>query len=123
MTLAAAQAKIASDWWTVPSFASAATVAMTAFQPMLATTIDEADLDQVIRSAEWVAQAKMDGRRLVVSATADGLSFVARDGQPAMVPIAVRRQCERLPVGWTVDGELMPGGKLVAFDLVDVRTP
>jgi ATP-dependent DNA ligase len=87
-------------------------------RPMLATTIDAADLDRVIHSDDWCGQLKADGVRCVVQVTDAGVTFTGRDGQPSSVASPIRRQCERAPVGWTFDGEALVGGRLVLFDLV-----
>lgn len=90
--------------------------------PMLAQTVDPADLKGLLDSPTYAVQPKYDGDRFVVEVVDGQVSVYGRNGQ------AKQRDVNRellAPFGqltagrWVFDGEMIAGRTLVLFDMVE----
>jgi predicted DNA-binding WGR domain protein len=89
-------------------------------RPMLASTLELAELAAVVDSSAWFAQFKYDGDRVVVVLENGGVTVLNRQGQPKTrnVGAAHLRPLSGLRTGrWVFDGEVV-GRTLVLFDLI-----
>lgn len=89
--------------------------------PMLCQPAPESALVDYCTDPAFAASQKVDGRRLLVVRTADGLSGLNRRGLPTGVFREIRDGLLRCPVEFVMDGELMLEGRVFwVFDAPEV---
>ncbi len=91
----------------------------TGIAPQLLNAIDEAQADQLIADPAWLAQEKLDGKRILLRRSADKITGINRKGLIVALPQPIV-DCARQFAGmhWLMDGECI-GERLIAFDLLD----
>lgn len=86
---------------------------------MLADPLHVSYIDQYVDHPRWAMQYKADGIRYLITVQDGHVHSVGRNGQTmtglTKETLAVLRT---LPGTWQLDGELLPGKKLVLFDVV-----
>lgn len=89
----------------------------------IAQTTDQY-IDTFIEDDGWVSQPKLDGMRLVIETTEEGISTYNRNGETFTRRIAPRlhRDLRELPPGWILDGELVDGYQYNLFDVLRCPT-
>lgn len=92
---------------------------MTAQKPMLAESVHPTRVTPYIASLRWGMQLKADGKRTLITVDDSRVTCAGRDGQNIILPTDIVQKLRQLPGHWQLDGELLPGGKLVLFDLVE----
>ena len=81
--------------------------------PMLARPAKES----LVADDLWVAEPKVDGRRLMLVRDATTIRGIGRDGQSAQVPEAAEKDLRGFGAPLVLDGELIDG-TVVAFDVL-----
>jgi bifunctional non-homologous end joining protein LigD len=92
--------------------------------PMLLTPIDPSDEVYYVTSAQWVAQEKYDGKRIILDCKPGDVAAINRKGKQCGIPKRVEADALGLAAGQghiTLDGELL-GDKFVAFDLLRIQS-
>lgn len=112
-----------------PTAAAAAAKAVIGIIPMRANVLDEKDLEKYLTDPNWVAQKKYDGERAPVSIRRSGLTGtnlkgMAR-GMAASSEAELKKIVARPDFGdereTLVDGEELPGGVYVIYDVTTLR--
>lgn len=85
----------------------------------LLTAIDDDELDRFLGDDAMVAQQKLDGVRVLVTADGSRLIPTNRDGQPTQMANAALAGLEYLPKGTVVDGEVL-GDQFWLFDVLEL---
>lgn len=98
-----------------PAFSQTAGAVDSGLRPMLLTPDDESNVDKYISDDDWIAQQKINGKRVMVKATADGVIGVNRRGLECPIPEEVRLAFKGV-VG-VFDGELI-GTEYHVFDVL-----
>ena len=101
------------------SIPSAPGAAAASPRPMLAATVDHADLNALLDSDSWVMQPKLDGDRVIIEVLDGVVTAYNRQGQPKVtnVPLAALAVFRGLTSGrWLIDGEIV-GKTLYLFDM------
>lgn len=86
--------------------------------PMLLNTIEEDELNALLRNDDWVAEEKFDGRRMVLRKNQNGsVDAINRKGLIVGAPEIVIKEAQALPGVFTLDGEII-GERHHAFDTI-----
>lgn len=116
----------------IPGAASTAAPAMPAvvgIVPMRAEVLDEADLEKYLTDSDWVCQKKYDGERSPVSMRRSGITATNLKGVARTLAATSEAELKRMLAmpdfgdsrETVVDGEEMPGGYFIAYDIVTLR--
>jgi bifunctional non-homologous end joining protein LigD len=95
--------------------------------PQLLNPIDEAEAEKLIADPAWLAQEKLDGKRILIRRVGDNITGINRQGLLIGLPRSVVECALKLgSMEWLIDGECI-GDTFIAFDLleqtsVDLRT-
>jgi bifunctional non-homologous end joining protein LigD len=85
----------------------------------LLSPIDDDELDDFLADDDHVAQQKVDGQRVLVHVTDEGIVATNRDGQMTQFGRALLSGLEYLPRGTVVDGEVV-GSAYWLFDVLEL---
>lgn len=88
-------------------------------RPMLAETIDPADVEDRLTSPFWACQPKLDGDRVVIEVVDGAVLVLNRSGQPKVKNVSDSHLAVFTGLGegrWVFDGEVV-GRKLWLFDM------
>ena len=91
----------------------------TAIRCQLANPVDPDRINAMLANPSIGVQEKLDGRRLLVLRTGDGITGINRNGLTVAIPTGLHDVVTRLPHDCLIDGELV-GDKLHAFDLLEL---
>lgn len=91
------------------------------FNPMLAKSCNPKEIPQYIQDNDWVAQQKLDGIRILITAEDGDVSGVGRSGRSVSLPDEAITPFKPLTGLWRFDGEFVTTsegeGVLWLFDL------
>jgi len=112
-----------------PTPTAAAVAAAVGIVPMRANPLDEKDLEQYLTDPDWVAQRKYDGERSPVSIRRSGISATNLSAKPRTLAADSEASLKKLVARTDfseeretlVDGEELPGGIFVIYDVVTLR--
>lgn len=92
---------------------------VTGILPQLLNAIGENDVEQYIRSSDWVLQEKHDGNRRLVEVKPDGFTGINRKGLAVGMPEPVIKALAHLQASgtWVLDGEQV-GDVFHVFDVL-----
>ncbi len=91
----------------------------TGLRPQLCNAVTEKEAAACVRSDNWCAQEKYDGRRMLVRKAADGaLTAANRKGLAMACPLSVTQALAGVRSPFTLDGELV-GDRYYVFDLLE----
>lgn len=91
----------------------------TGILPQLLNPIDEDEAARLIADSAWVAQEKLDGRRVLIQKTDAEITGVNRQGLIVALPQCVAEYSLRIGgQQWLIDGESV-GDSYFAFDLLE----
>jgi bifunctional non-homologous end joining protein LigD len=86
-------------------------------KPMLLT--DVTDLEALLKSDEWIMEEKLDGDRAIVEKRGNVVTVTSREGNPIKPSESIVALAMLCDFDFVADGELMPGGEFVCFDLLE----
>jgi len=89
--------------------------------PQLLNEVSEADLGALLDDPSWMLQEKMDGHRMMVRVSTDGVVGINRLGRTVRLPEIVHEAFTHILGSVVVDGELV-GDVYHAFDLLEDRS-
>lgn len=112
-----------------PSSAAPVTKPVVGIVPMRAEVLAEADLEAYLTDPNWVVQRKYDGERSPVSMRRSGLTATNLKGTQRTLAASSEAELKTLLAlpdfgderETTVDGEELPGGIYVIYDVVTLR--
>lgn len=87
------------------------------FEPQLLNEVGVASLEYLIDSADWCAQEKMDGDRMIVEMAGGVVTAFSRTGNVVALPACLVGALMLISGSWVADGELVDG-RFFAFDLI-----
>ena len=91
----------------------------TGIVPQLLNVIDEAEVQKYVASADWWAQEKFDGRRVLIRKQRDEVIGINRQGLSIDLPATIVTHARSLgSPQWLIDTEAV-GDVLFAFDLLE----
>lgn len=115
----------------VPGTAAAAPAApvIVGIAPMLANVLDEKDLEKYLTDPDWVCQRKYDGERSPASIRRSGITATNRKATVRTLAATSESELKKMTARTDfsderetlVDGEEMPGGVYVIYDVVTLR--
>lgn len=85
------------------------------WRPALLTPVDEAGVQGLLDSLDWMCSEKFDGERRAIEVTADGVVGINRKGLYVDIPSAWSAVLGNLQIGTILDAEHV-GAKLHVFD-------
>ena len=85
----------------------------------LLNPIDDDELEKFLTDDRWVAQQKLDGKRVIAVIDEDGVRALNRNGQDTAAPKELLEGVSMLPNGSVVDGEIV-GDDYWLFDVLQV---
>lgn len=86
-------------------------------RPMLADSISVEDLPLYCTNDKFMTEQKVDGHRKLVTVDNGTVTVAGRNGQPT--DLTAIDEFRRVNGRFTFDGEQLPGGRFVIFDLVE----
>ena len=101
-----------------PAFSQVKDAVDSGLRPMLLTPADESELERFITDDAWIAQEKMNGRRILIRTMPDAVAGVNRRGLVCPLPTEIQNALKNAPP-MIVDGELI-GSIYYAFDLIEL---
>lgn len=93
----------------VPEYVEVKEANDTGLRPQLLTPASEDDLETYLKAENWVAQEKINGKRVMVKITRGGKVIASnRRGLECPIPMVVKEALESMPInGAVLDGELV----------------
>lgn len=94
---------------------------ITGILPQLLNSIDEAEALQLLNDPAWIAQEKLDGKRILIRKSGESITGINRKGLEVALPDPVIAHARQIENDWILDGEAI-GDTFHAFDIVQRGT-
>ncbi len=92
----------------------------TDFVPQLLNSVEESEVEALIKDPEYVMQEKLDGRRIMLKKEGDVITGINRLGLTVGLPVAIVESAQAFQDDFVLDGECV-GEVYHVFDILELR--